>query len=87
MYSDFNNVYYYLCGYKVDKSLGRDQLMCLQWNQSLYLVFYFLNMDQLLNNHYFGYLFSTALYPFSPHLCVTSFIFLSHGRNKAVPFK
>lgn len=60
---------YYLCGFKVDKSLGRGQLVCLQWNWSLNLVFYFLNMDQLLNNHYFGYLFSTTLHLFSPHLC------------------
>lgn len=78
---------YYLCGYKVDKSLGRDELVCLQWNWSLNLGFYFLNMDQLFNSHYFKYRFSTTLYPCSLHLCVRSFMFLSLGRNKALPFK
>lgn len=52
-----------------------------------HLAFYFLNIHQLYKNYYFRCLFSTTLYPSSPYLCITSLLFLSRGRNKAVPFK
>lgn len=83
-YQNFSTVYY-LCGYKVEKSLGRGQLLRLWWSSLLGILF-FMYQPILLTLTILD-IFSVLPFTLLFLTSVKSLKFHSHGRNKAVPFK